>query len=57
MTGARSYLPGSQVPNLTLYPPTGLKYIGNPITVSAPTTLNNLLVRNMGNTYPIRPQH
>ena len=49
MTGARSYLPGSQVPNLTLYPPGGLNIMGNPITVSTPTTLNSLLVQNMGN--------
>jgi hypothetical protein len=52
MTGAQTYLPGSQVPNLTLYPPDWdppLNIMGNPTTVSAPTNLNVLLQPGMGN--------
>jgi hypothetical protein len=47
--GARSYLPGSVVPNYTLYPPTGLNIIGNPIAVGSPTSLSSLLQPGMGN--------
>jgi YD repeat-containing protein len=47
--GAASYLPGSTVPNYTLFPPDGLNILGNPTTVSAPTSLNTLLQPNMGN--------
>lgn len=47
--GARSYLPGSVVPNYTLYPPTGLNIMGNPITVTSPTSLSSLLQPGMGN--------
>jgi hypothetical protein len=49
LEGARTYLPGSQVPNYTLFPPEGLNIVGNPTTVSQPTMLNHLLRRNMGN--------
>lgn len=49
MIGGRSFLPGAQVPNLTLYPPTGLTIMGNPTTVTTPTPLGNLLRPNMGN--------
>jgi RHS repeat-associated protein len=47
--GAASYLPGSTVPNYTLFPPDGLNILGNPTTVSTPTSLNTLLQPNMGN--------
>ena len=47
--GARSALPGSFVPNYTLYPPTGLNILGNPTTVTSPTSLGNLLQPGMGN--------
>jgi hypothetical protein len=47
--GARSYLPGSVVPNYTLYPPTGLNIMGNPTTVASPTSLSSLLRPGMGN--------
>jgi RHS repeat-associated protein len=49
LTGARTYLPGSKVPNLVLHPPDGLVIKGNPITVSKPTFLRDLLEPNMGN--------
>jgi RHS repeat-associated protein len=47
--GACSYLPGSVVPDYTLYPPTGLNILGNPTTVLSPTRLGNLLRPGMGN--------
>ncbi len=47
--GARSYLPGSVVPDYTLYPPTGLNVFGNPTTVTSPTSLSSLLQPGMGN--------
>jgi RHS repeat-associated protein len=49
MTGAQSYLSGSQAPNLTLSPPEGLNIQGNPTTVSTPTNLDQLLKPDMGN--------
>jgi RHS repeat-associated protein len=49
MTGAQSYLSGSQAPNLTLYPPEGLNIQGSPTTVSTPTNLNQILQPDMGN--------
>jgi len=49
--GARSYLPGSVVPDYTLSPPFNpdLNIMGNPTTVSTPTPLSQLLKRGMGN--------
>ena len=47
--GASSYLPGSVVPNYTLLPPVGLNIMGNPITVTTPTSLSTLLKPRMGN--------
>ena len=48
--GARSYLPGSVVPDYTLFPPGNeLNILGNPTTVSRPTSLSNLLSPNQGN--------
>ena len=50
--GARTYLPGSAVPNYTLYPPTWgnpINIMGNPTTVAAPTSLSTLLQPGMGN--------
>jgi len=49
--GATTHLPGATVPNYTLYPPTGLNIMGNPVTVSQPTTLNTLLQPNMGHVH------
>ena len=49
--GAQTYLPGAQMPNYTLYPPTGLNILGNPTTVTQPTNLSNLLTPNMGNVW------
>ncbi len=49
IVGARSYLPGSKMPNYTLYPPEGLNIMGNPSTVASPTNINRLLKPNMGN--------
>ncbi|HEV2330105.1 MAG TPA: DUF6531 domain-containing protein [Verrucomicrobiae bacterium] len=47
--GAVSYLPGASVPDYTLFPPEGLNIVGNPTTVSTPTSLSTLLKPNMGN--------
>lgn len=47
--GARTYLPGSTMPNYTLSPPTGLNIMGNPTTVTMPTQLSNLVRPGMGN--------
>jgi hypothetical protein len=49
ITGARTYLPGSTVPNYTLFPPDGLNLVGNPTTVEIPTNLSDLLSPNLGN--------
>lgn len=51
--GARSYLPGSFMPNYTLYPPdwngVQLNILGNPTTVVTPTPLGNLIGPGLGN--------
>ena len=47
----KTYSSGSRMPNFTLYPPEGLVIKGNPITVSQPTRLDNLLKPNMGNCH------
>jgi hypothetical protein len=47
--GAQTYLPGSVVPNYTLFPPSGLSIMGSPTTVSVPTSLSSLLRPGMGN--------
>jgi len=50
ITGARTYLPGAQVPNFTLYPPNGsLNILGSPVTVIAPVPLSQLMEPGMGN--------
>jgi len=49
MVGAQSYLPGAQVPNFTLGPPEGLNIMGNPVTVTEPTALQDLIRPGMGN--------
>jgi hypothetical protein len=52
--GAETYLSGSMVPNYTLFPPwmgEPITIMGNPLTVSAPTTLSGLLNSNMGNVW------
>ena len=45
---ARVWGPGQRMPNYTLYPPTGLTIMGNPITVQSPTQLSTLLRPAMG---------
>jgi RHS repeat-associated protein len=50
--GAKTYLPGSQMPNYTLYPswfPPKLKIMGNPTTVYRPMKLSKLITENQGN--------
>ena len=47
--GAKTFLPGAKVPNYTLLPPEGLRILGNPTTVKAPTMLSDLLQPNAGN--------
>jgi len=42
------YGPGSAVPNYTLRPPEDLRIVGNPVTVKAPTRLDQLLKPGMG---------
>ncbi|MEM1099573.1 MAG: RHS repeat-associated core domain-containing protein, partial [Planctomycetota bacterium] len=50
MTGARTYLPGAEMPNLTLYAPDSRMVIkGNPTTVAEPTLLSQLLQPGLGN--------
>jgi hypothetical protein len=45
--------PGEQLPDYTLYPPTGLNIEGRPrnLTVSGPTRLSDLLQPNMGRVH------
>ena len=45
---ARTFDPGSEIPNYTVHPPDGLNIQGNPITVSQPTQLGELLRPGMG---------
>lgn len=47
-TPFRTYSPGEQMPNYTLYPPEGLRIEGSPITVGSPTRLSDLLRPGMG---------
>jgi hypothetical protein len=42
------YRPGQFIQDYTLYPPTGLNIAGNPITVTAPIRLSQLLKPGMG---------
>jgi RHS repeat-associated protein len=49
IAGAKTYLPGAEVPNYTLFPPDGLNIAGNPTTVTNPTNLSQLLSPNQGN--------
>ena len=46
--GARTYLPGSFMPDYTLFPPTKLRIMGSPVTVGSPTALSSLVRANMG---------
>ncbi len=50
-SGKYIFGPGAKVPNLTLYPPTGLTILNNPTTVNSPTLLSNLLAPNMGDVH------
>jgi hypothetical protein len=45
---SRTYGPGDRLPNYTLYPPEGLNLQGNPVTVSTPTRVSDLLKTGMG---------
>ncbi|WP_186767770.1 choice-of-anchor D domain-containing protein [Blastopirellula retiformator] len=47
--GAQTYLPGAQMPNYTLTPPSGLHIQGNPTTVTRPYNLSSFLRPNQGN--------
>jgi RHS repeat-associated protein len=51
ITGARTYLPGSQMPNYTLHPPFNpdLNIMGNPTTVWRSVNLSNLIKPGQGN--------
>ena len=51
LVGAKTYLPGSVMPDYTLYPPFNpdLKIMGNPTTVTKPTRLSKLVEPGMGN--------
>lgn len=46
--GAVTWLPGAQVPNYTVGPPTGLTIMTNSTWVWRPTPLSNLVRPNMG---------
>ena len=49
MVGAQSFLPGSQAPDLTLYPPTpDLNIAPTSTTVNSPTSLSNIAQPNQG---------
>ncbi|MBO0804622.1 MAG: hypothetical protein J2P25_16300, partial [Nocardiopsaceae bacterium] len=45
------YGPGEQLPDYTLDPPVGLKVYGNPVTVTSPTRLSELLKPGMGRVH------
>ncbi len=45
---SRTYAAGDRLPNYTLYAPDGLVLKGNPVTVSSPTPLSDLLKPDMG---------
>ncbi len=47
--GAKSYMPGANMPNYTLSPIDPSWVLGNPTTVSRPTLLDKLLNPHMGN--------
>jgi RHS repeat-associated protein len=51
IVGAKTYLPGSVMPDYTLYPPfdPDLNIMGNPTTVMKPTRLSEILKPGMGN--------
>lgn len=50
MGGAQSFLPGSEAPNLTLYPPTSdLTIAPTSTTVTTPTKLDQLVTPSQGN--------
>ena len=48
---SRTYTAGQRVPNYTLYPPEGLKIVGNPTTVSSSTKISELLKPGMGSCH------
>jgi hypothetical protein len=49
IVGARTYLPGSVIPDYTLMPIDLSTVVGNPVTVDVPTSLSSLLKPEMGN--------
>ena len=48
---SRTYTAGQQIPNYTLGPPAGLNITGNPITVTKPTLLSDLLGQYKGDIH------
>lgn len=47
----RTYVQGSNIPNYTLHPPTGLRILGSPVTVKESTPLSDLLKPGMGDCH------
>jgi hypothetical protein len=48
MVYSRTFHPGEQIPNYTIYPPDGLNIMGTPQTVLNPTRLTELINEEMG---------
>jgi hypothetical protein len=48
---SRTFYPGEQMPNYTIYPPDGLDIMGAPQTVTNPTRLTELINEEMGNVH------
>jgi hypothetical protein len=48
---SKTFGPGMQAPNYTLFPAKGLNIMGNPVTVANPTRLSDLLVSGMGSCH------
>jgi hypothetical protein len=48
---SRTFYPGEQVPNYTIYPPDGLNILGTPLTVTSPTRISELIREGMGNVH------
>ena len=48
---SRTFHPGEQIPNYTIYPPDGLNIMGAPQTVTNPTRLTELIDEEMGTVH------
>jgi hypothetical protein len=48
---SRTFYPGEQIPNYTIYPPDGLDIMGAPQTVTNPTRLTELINEEMGSVH------